>query len=118
MIALVAGAAFGWVVVILADTAMLKMIGVTLYSGAIFSAFAIFWAMVPPLISRNDQPMVIAVITTMGILASVVSPSIIGALRDITHSFAAGLWYATLLLMIGLVCIRIGSRNSRLDVSP
>jgi ACS family 4-hydroxyphenylacetate permease-like MFS transporter len=49
-------------------------------------------------------------ISTAGILGSATSPTIVGFLRDLTHSFNSGLWYAVGLLLLGIVTILIVSR--------
>jgi MFS-type transporter involved in bile tolerance (Atg22 family) len=49
--------------------------------------------------------------STAGILGSPTSPSIVGFLRHLTHSFNSGLWYAIGLLMLGIITIMIVSRT-------
>jgi ACS family 4-hydroxyphenylacetate permease-like MFS transporter len=59
----------------------------------------------------------IALISTAGILGSATSPTIVGFLRDLTHSFNSGLWYAVGLLMLGTMTILIVSRTGPKYVS-
>jgi ACS family 4-hydroxyphenylacetate permease-like MFS transporter len=40
-----------------------------------------------------------------GILASALSPFVIGVLRELTGTFASGLWYATILLAISTIAM-------------
>jgi ACS family 4-hydroxyphenylacetate permease-like MFS transporter len=100
----------GWSIVVLAEAAVGKMVGLTLCTIGIFSAYGIFWAMVGTVLSRETAPIGIAVITTTGIFASILSPSIVGILRDMTGGFEAGIWYAASLLLLGMVLIVLASK--------
>jgi ACS family 4-hydroxyphenylacetate permease-like MFS transporter len=49
----------------------------------------------------NSRAVGIAAVSTIGTFASIVSPSIVGILRDMTDTMAAGAWYAAVLLAFG-----------------
>jgi ACS family 4-hydroxyphenylacetate permease-like MFS transporter len=79
-----------------------------------FTAMAIFWTVPATVLSESGRPAGIALVSSAGILASAISPTVIGALRDMTGSFVSGLWYATLLLVISSVAmlsVRSGRRG-------
>jgi ACS family 4-hydroxyphenylacetate permease-like MFS transporter len=100
-----ASCAAGWMLVALSPIAGFKLIGLTLCFGGIYSALSVFWATVGDLISRSSQAVGIGLISTLGTLASIVSPYIIGKLRDLTQNFNAGIWYVTALLVLGIISL-------------
>lgn len=109
----------GWMFAAVSATPVFKMTGLTLCTIGTFSSQAVFWAMAAPLLSKRVQPVAIGIISTAGIGASVISPSIVGVLRDTTHSFNAGLWYAAGLLVLGIFAVLIiaGGRTARLKMA-
>jgi ACS family 4-hydroxyphenylacetate permease-like MFS transporter len=78
---------------------------------------ALFWAFCTPLLRLEQRPASIALISTAGILGSATSPTIVGFLRDLTHSFNSGLWYAVGLLALGMIIILTVSRTGPKRVS-
>jgi ACS family 4-hydroxyphenylacetate permease-like MFS transporter len=110
-------AALGWTIVVLSAIAEIRLTGLILVSVGAFTGMALFWAFCTPLLTREQRPASIALISTAGILGSATSPTIVGFLRDLTHSFNAGLWYAVGLLLIGIVTILIVSRIGPKHVS-
>ena len=98
-------AALGWAAVVLLPTPSLKLAGLALCASGGFSAFALFWTVSTRYIPPRSQAVGIAAIQSVGNLASITSPLIIGALRDATHNFYAGAWYTAALLSAGLVTV-------------
>ncbi|GAC1548749.1 MAG: hypothetical protein NVS2B5_03140 [Beijerinckiaceae bacterium] len=76
-----------------------------LVSAGAFTGMALFWAFGTPLLNHAQRPVSFALISTAGILGAATSPTIVGFLRDLTHSFGAGLWYAVGLLLLGTLTI-------------
>jgi len=101
----------GWVMVALTPSPLTKMIGLTVCSAGVYSAMCIFWAMAAHVLSRQSQAVGIALISTVGTLASMISPTNIGFLRERTDSFNAGIWYATILLVFGVTLMSIAARQ-------
>lgn len=93
--------AVGWVLVALGPTPMSKLAGLTLAFAGVYSAICVFWAAATQRVGRRSQAAAIGVISTLGTTASIVSPYIIGTLRDLTHSFTASIWYVAVLLVLG-----------------
>jgi ACS family 4-hydroxyphenylacetate permease-like MFS transporter len=85
-------------------------VGLILVSVGAFTGMALFWALATPLLTLEQRPASIALISTAGILGSATSPTIVGFLRDLSHNFNSGLWYAVGLLLLGIVTILIVSR--------
>lgn len=78
---------------------------------------ALFWAFCAPLLTLEQRLASIALISTAGILGAATSPTIVGFLRDLSHSFNSGLWYAVGLLLLGIATIlfvsRLGPQHAR-----
>ena len=102
----------GWVGVVAFDTMIFRMIGLTFATAGAFTAMVIFWTIPGSVLSDKSRPAGIALISSAGILASAISPSVIGVLRDLSGSFASGLWYAVILMMISIAAI-VSARPSR-----
>jgi ACS family 4-hydroxyphenylacetate permease-like MFS transporter len=103
-------AALGWTIVVLSAIPDIRLAGLILVSVGAFTGMALFWAFCTPLLTLEQRPASIALISTAGILGSATSPTIVGFLRDLTHSFNSGLWYAVGLLVLGILTIVIVSR--------
>jgi ACS family 4-hydroxyphenylacetate permease-like MFS transporter len=104
-------AALGWAAVVLLPTPSLKLAGLALCATGGFSAFALFWTVGTRYIPHRSQAVGIAAIQSVGNLASITSPLIIGALRDTTHNFYAGAWYTAALLSAGLLTVLLVTRS-------
>jgi ACS family 4-hydroxyphenylacetate permease-like MFS transporter len=105
--------AVGWVIVATASHPALRMVGLTMASAGGYPALALFWALATPLLSAAVRPAAIALISTAGIFASMLSPAVVGVLKDLTHSFTAGMWYVTALDVVGIAVIAAAVRQHR-----
>ena len=113
LVALMLIASIGWVMVAEAPGAGLKMTGLVFAAIGAFATPAIFWALTVPLIAARFRAVAIAAISTVGLLASVVSPTIVGSLRDLTQNFSAGVWYVAVMLFFGAGLIQAVARQPR-----
>jgi MFS transporter, ACS family, 4-hydroxyphenylacetate permease len=102
----VAAAASGWVLVSVSGDFPVQLFGLVLSTVGAFTGMAIFWTIPASVLSAAGRPAGIALISSAGILGSAVSPSVVGVLRDMTGSFASGLWYAIAMLMASALAIR------------
>jgi ACS family 4-hydroxyphenylacetate permease-like MFS transporter len=116
-ILLFAVAALGWTIVVVSAIPDIRLAGLILVSVGAFTGMALFWAFCTPLLTLEQRPASIALISTAGILGSATSPTIVGFLRDLTHSFSSGLWYAVGLLVLGIFTILVVSRTGPKHVS-
>lgn len=116
LVVLMMAACMGWVLVAHAPGAGLKIMGLVLAAIGAFATPAIFWALTMPLIAAEFRAVAIAAISTVGLLASMISPTIVGLLRDLTQSFSAGLWYVAVMLFLGVGLILAAGRSPRRDV--
>lgn len=103
--ALFAVTAVGWLAVTVFAMPPLRLGGLVLVSVGAFAAMAMFWTLATPFLSVRNRPGSIAFINTVGIFASAVSPTIVGVLRDLTHSFDSAIWYTVALLVLGIVAL-------------
>jgi MFS transporter, ACS family, 4-hydroxyphenylacetate permease len=113
----VALTALGWIFVIATGELSFRMLGLVLATAGAFTAMAIFWTVPAAILSEGGRPAGIALVSSAGILASAISPSVIGVLRDLTGSFASGLWYATVLLGISTAAMLSIGPGVRLTVT-
>ena len=74
-----------------------------------------FWAMVSATMAESTAASGIALTNAIGNLGSGFGPYWIGYLRDVTHSFRAGLWSVAFLLMLGGLTILSLQRPSPCD---
>lgn len=95
-------AAIGWMLVVLAPMPAGQLAGLVLVSVGAFTGMALFWTFATGFLSPAARAAGIGIVSTVGLCASAASPEIVGLLKDWTHSFAAGLWYSTALLLLGI----------------
>ena len=98
-------AAVGWIVVIYSVEPVSRLLGLCATTSGGFSAMALFWTFPQRLISPEARPAGIGLISAVGLMGSALSPAVIGFLKDLTGSFAAGLFYATCLLFVSLFLV-------------
>jgi MFS transporter, ACS family, 4-hydroxyphenylacetate permease len=92
-------AALGWVFVAGFHLPDLRMLGLIFCVTGGFTAMSVLWTVPQALLSPAARPAGIAFISSCGILASMATPLLIGFLRDLTHSFVAGLFFLALVLI-------------------
>jgi ACS family 4-hydroxyphenylacetate permease-like MFS transporter len=101
-------AALGWLVVIAANIAALRYLGLVLVSMGSFCALLTFWTFPASsaILSSNARPAGIALINSIGLAGgSSIGPLVIGYLKDMTGSFTSGLLYVVAMLVVGVICI-------------
>jgi ACS family 4-hydroxyphenylacetate permease-like MFS transporter len=113
LIAAMAMAAIGWLMVIYLAQPELRLAGLIFTVSGAFSAMSLFWTLPQAILSEEARPAGIGFISAVGLLGSAASPAVIGILRDLTGSFNAGLFYVTALLVISMVLIWIVVRRNQ-----
>ncbi|WP_156992159.1 MFS transporter [Paraburkholderia oxyphila] len=93
---------------------LVQLLGVCLASAGSYTAMSIFWTTPDQAFSPAARAVGIAVINAIGNLSSAANPLVVGWLKDMTHSYAAGLGYSAALLVVGtLIVVRLpGGQNS------
>lgn len=94
-------AAAGWLLAAYANQASLQLAGICMASAGSYTAMSIFWTMPDQAMSFTARAVGIAVINAVGNIGSALNPLVVGWLKDLTQSFAAGIVYATALLVLG-----------------
>jgi ACS family 4-hydroxyphenylacetate permease-like MFS transporter len=92
-------AALGWMLVALFTLPGVRMLGLMFCVAGGFSAMSVFWTVPQALLSPAARPAGIAFVSSCGILASIVTPLLIGFLRDATQNFVAGLLFLAFALI-------------------
>jgi D-galactonate transporter len=89
-----------------ADT-LLAMGGMTIAAMGIMSALPIFWSNPTALLGGTAAAMGIAFINSVGNLAGFAIPSLIGYIKDRTHSTDAGLHLLAALMVLGAIAVTL-----------
>ena len=100
-IVLFAVGTLGWVLTATATSPVLRLIGLSLAAIGTYASFGIFFAMVSQLLSLAGQAAGLATVSSLGLISTLVSPIIVGNLKDMTNNFTAGLWYTATLFLVG-----------------
>lgn len=98
-------AAAGWMCTAWSGNPLVQLLGVCMASTGSYTAMSIFWTTPDQAMSFQARAIGIAVINAVGNLGSALNPLVVGWLKDLTHSFTAGLGYATVLLIVGTLLI-------------
>jgi ACS family 4-hydroxyphenylacetate permease-like MFS transporter len=113
LVGVMAVAALGWALMVLLPTPELKLAGLALGALGGYSAMALFWTVGTKYIPHRSQAVGIAAIQSVGNVASITSPTVIGVLRDATHNFYVGAWYTAVLLTAGFVLVLLVTLSAR-----
>ncbi|WP_420890669.1 MFS transporter [Cupriavidus gilardii] len=81
-----------------ADNLTLSLISITVATAAMWAAYTVFWAIPSEYLQGTAAAGGIALINSLGLLGGFVSPTLIGAVKDLTGSLEGGL-----LAMVGLL---------------
>ncbi len=103
----------GWLAAAFLHDPALQLLGISLASAGAFGAMTVFWAFADQNLSLAAKVVGIAFINACGNAATIVSSLMVGVLKDHTQSFAAGICYAALLMVIGAVLVATGARARR-----
>ncbi|MCL2429265.1 MAG: MFS transporter [Alphaproteobacteria bacterium] len=98
-------AGLGWSFVALFEVPLLKFVGLVFCSVGGFAAQSIFWTLPPNYLSPEARPIGIAFVNTIGLLGTTTGLMVMGWLRDLTHSFAAGLLFVAGCMVTGSVFV-------------
>lgn len=106
-VALFAIGTVGWMLTATAGLPALRMAGLSLAAIGTYCSFGIFFAMVSQLISHKGQAAGLGLVSALGLISTLISPIIVGLLKDKTNNFTAGLWYTAVLFLVGCVLVYI-----------
>ncbi|CAM3658364.1 Putative 4-hydroxyphenylacetate permease hpaX [Polaromonas hydrogenivorans] len=100
-------AASGWLITAYSPQPALQLLGICLASTGAYTAMSIFWTTPDHALSFTARALGIAVINAVGNIGSALNPLVVGWLKDATQSFATGLIYASVLLVVGCAIMLI-----------
>ena len=106
-VALFAIGTLGWALTATATSPFLRLTGLSLAAIGTYCSFGIFFAMVSQLISHKGQAAGLGLVSALGLISTLISPIIVGTLKDMTNNFTAGLWYTATLFMLGCIFVYI-----------
>lgn len=109
----------GWLMCAFFVVPMTQYIGIVIATAGSFTAMVLFWTTPDQNISDKARAVAIAVINSVGNIGSGIGPLIIGILYDKTQSYASGLYYVSVLLVIGsILLIFIPMNRTRPRATP
>lgn len=109
--------ALGWMTAAFVHDPALRLLGISLASAGAFGAMTVFWAFADQNLSSTAKVVGIAFINAFGNAATIVSSLMVGVLKDHTQSFAAGICYAAVLLVVGAMLV-MGTAHARRAAAP
>lgn len=71
--------------------------------GALYAVIPAFWVVASRSLAPTDAAAGLALISTIGSISGVIGPPAVGILKDRTHSFAAGFYFASALVVASLL---------------
>ena len=87
------------------DNPLIALAALSVATAGILSTFPIFWSLPTAMLGGTAAAAGIAMINSIGNLAGFVSPYLVGAIRDATHSTASGIYLLAASLLAGAVLV-------------
>ena len=104
-IAALAGALGLVAATVYSDNTVIALAALSVATAGILSTFPIFWSLPTAMLGGAAAAAGIAMINSIGNLAGFVSPYLVGAIRDATHSTASGIYLLAASLLGGAVLV-------------
>ncbi|MGI4939057.1 MAG: MFS transporter [Janthinobacterium lividum] len=95
-------AATGLMLTALTGSTWFKLVGLIMCSVGAYGGYGVFWSLVTQVLPERYRPAGIAMIHAFGSAGAILSPVVIGFLRDLTGSFSAGLLFAAVMLAVSI----------------
>lgn len=93
------------------DNVPLAMVALSVGTAGMLATMPVFWTYPSALLAGSSAAAAIGMINSIGNLAGFVSPSIIGWLKDVTHSTNAGMYFVSAALALGAVLALLQSKT-------
>jgi ACS family phthalate transporter-like MFS transporter len=113
-LALLTAAASFWLLDLAEGHAVLSMLLVSLGAAAALAAMPLFWTIPPALLSRSGAAGGIAIISSLGNIAGVLSQTAVGAVKTATGSLYLAFDLIAVLLVLGTLLLLIAIPAARL----
>lgn len=75
--------------------------GLVLASGGAFAGLAVFWTLPPMFLREIERPVGMGLVTTIGVIAGMLSPLIMGRLKDLMGNYSVALLIGAILPLLG-----------------
>ena len=111
-VAALAGALGLIVATVYSDNTFIAMAALSVATAGILSTFPIFWSLPTAMLGGAAAAAGIALINSVGNLAGFVSPYLVGAIKDATHSTANGIYLLAASLVAGAVLVVAAVRRT------
>ena len=111
-VAALAGALGLIVATVYSDNTVIAMAALSVATAGILSTFPIFWSLPTAMLGGAAAAAGIALINSVGNLAGFVSPYLVGAIKDATHSTANGIYLLAASLVAGAVLVVAAVRRT------
>lgn len=109
----------GWLLTAYSGHPALQLAGVCMASTGAYTAMSVFWTTPDRALRMGARAIGIAVINATGNIGSALNPVVVGWLKDMTHSFATGLIYASVLLVVGAcIVLTLPIASNKKPVTP
>jgi MFS transporter, ACS family, tartrate transporter len=102
----------------LVDDPVMKMIALSVGAVGVFAVLPVFWTLPTAFLSGASAAAGIAAINSIGNLAGFFGPFAMGALKDMTGSFSAGLLAIAACAVMGLVVVLVLGHDTSLEKVP
>jgi ACS family 4-hydroxyphenylacetate permease-like MFS transporter len=107
-------AGVGWLMVALAAAPAWRYGGLILVSAGSFCALAVFWTLCGLLLSQAAGPAGMALINCVGIAGgSAITPFVVGILKDWSGSFAPGILFVAVTLVLAIALVTLVASHQR-----
>ncbi|TXM78007.1 MFS transporter [Methylobacterium sp. WL69] len=103
--------AAGFVVAASAGSTVVAIAALAVAAGGVLTCAPLFWSLPTAFLSGAGAAAGIALINSVGNLAGFASPYLIGILRDLTGSTAAGMYALAAMLVIGAACVFVTPKH-------
>ena len=110
-VAALAGALGLIVATVYSDNTVIAMAALSVATAGILSTFPIFWSLPTAMLGGAAAAAGIALINSVGNLAGFVSPYLVGAIKDATHSTATGIYLLAASLVAGAVLVVVAVKD-------
>jgi cyanate permease len=96
----------------------LKMLALSVGAFGVFAVLPVFWTLPTAFLSGAAAAAGIAVINSVGNLAGFFGPFVVGALKDVTGNYGAGLWAIAACAILGMIVVLSLQHDRRLEEAP
>jgi ACS family tartrate transporter-like MFS transporter len=100
------------------DDPIMKMLLLSIGAFGVFAVLPVFWTLPTAFLSGASAAAGIAVINSVGNLAGFFGPFVMGALKDATGTYAAGLWVISACAVIGMGVVLALHHDRKLEEAP